>query len=66
MSEMERRIEDGVNYEHPPSTGSRGQQKSKHAVSPQDDGIPSARGVFVGYRYTKDEYDRLKSADPSQ
>jgi hypothetical protein len=59
MSELDRRIEDGINYEHIPAEANRRQKEL-------DDEIPSARGVFAGYRYTSDEYSRLKSADPLQ
>lgn len=63
MSELERRIEDGVNFEYiPPTTRHRHRQLELEL----EDGIPSARGVFAGYRFTDDEYNRLKSADPIQ
>lgn len=64
MTELDRRIEDGIHYEHMPSPVNNRQQNSKRPSSLQQDGIPSARGVFVGYRFTEDEYNRLKSADP--
>ena len=71
MTELDRRIEDGVNYEHLPSTANERQtsRKNRHSGSAnaknydnEDDDIPSSRGVFVGYRVTDDEYNRLKSA----
>ena len=67
MTELERRIEDGLNYEHIPLDKSKydsvgNVRTEKH----QTESIPSARGVFAGYRFTQEEYDRLKSADPSQ
>ncbi len=66
MTELERRIEDGVFYEHIPSQLKRHRRFPETPISEQDDKIPSTRGVFVGYRYTEEEYNRLKPADPSQ
>eukprot|EP00980_Cylindrotheca_fusiformis_P021944 scaffold8798_cov117-Cylindrotheca_fusiformis.AAC.3 len=67
MSELERRIEDGVNYEHIPlPLHKRKKERSKNSGTAPHDGIPTTQGVFCGYRYTSDEYDRLKSADPSR
>jgi hypothetical protein len=59
MSELERRIEDGVNFEYIRPT-------TRHRQLELEDDIPSARGVFAGYRFSDDEYNRLKSADPIQ
>jgi hypothetical protein len=56
MTELERRIEDGVNYDHFDYTNARDGRA-------ECDG-PTVQGVFCGYRYTDDEYDRLKSAHP--
>ena len=61
MSELDRRIEDGVHYEHEHCKFS---QKQPREVAPKED-IPVARGVFCGYRITPEEYNRLKSADPN-
>jgi hypothetical protein len=70
MTELDRRIEDGIHYEHdeheqlskffkfPPK-----QSRRKSAMGGGED-IPVSRGVFYGYRYTPEEYNRLKSADP--
>jgi hypothetical protein len=66
MSELERRVEDGVHYEHITSPINHRQHKSESSKYPQEVDIPTTRGVFVGYRTTHEEYDRLKSADPSQ
>lgn len=67
MTELERRIEDGINYEHIPSPGPASGRKTNSGRSSQnlDDDISEVRGVFCGYRYTTNEYDRLKSADPA-
>jgi hypothetical protein len=67
MSELERRVEDGVNYEHLPSHYyKRKNNRSSHPRTASKDGIPFTQGVFCGYRYFDNEYNRLKSADPSQ
>jgi len=66
MTELERRIEDGIHYEHNPSPVNYRQRYHQPTTAEPDDVIPSARGVFAGYRYTEDEYNRLKSADPCQ
>jgi hypothetical protein len=74
MSELERRIEDGIHYEHFPSKAQHAQHrrhekmpgchaKAKNVVDHEDDDSPRARAVFCGYRYTKDEYNRLKAAE---
>lgn len=60
MSELDRRIEDGVHYEHEHCTSSH-KQPREFATKEE---IPVARGVFCGYRYTSLEYNRLKSAAP--
>ena len=66
MTELERRIEDGVNYEHLPNEPHRRAPASgKSRKSKPDDDIPLAKGVFCGYRYTTEEYDRLRSARPT-
>jgi hypothetical protein len=65
MTELDRRLEDGVNYEHMPSQAHKRRSGTKgYQDSSVDDETPSARGVFCGYRCTSEEYDRLKSADP--
>lgn len=64
MTELERRIEDGEHYEHIPSPANQKWRAASTAQTEQGDDIPSARGIFVGYRYTEEEYTRLKSADP--
>jgi len=58
VSELERRIEEGMNYEHfsdnevPKEKDDRYHEKEE-----------SARGVFVGYSVTSEERRRLKSAN---
>jgi hypothetical protein len=66
MTELDRRIEDGVNYEHMANNPRHQRQNNPgnaHATPVEDD-VSSVRGVFVGYRVSHEEYDRLKSADP--
>jgi len=77
MSELERRIEDGVNYEHFPAAFHQNQNqphhrrermpgchsKAKRISETEDDNIPGVRAVFCGYRYTPEDYNRLKAAD---
>lgn len=66
MTELERRVEDGVNYEHTASQEYFFQKKAQRTSDDQEEGIPRAKGVFVGYRYTQEEYERIRSADPKQ
>ena len=67
MTELERRIEDGVHYEHMPQQAhTRNLPHQQPESDFFDKSIPSYRGVFVGYRYTEEEYERLKSADPRE
>ncbi len=76
MSELDRRIEDGINYEHTPyhyeshkryHKGSRMpgcHSKAKRIVDGEDeDDSPPVRAVFCAYRYSEEDYNRLKSAD---
>ncbi|KAG7353518.1 hypothetical protein IV203_002873 [Nitzschia inconspicua] len=78
MTELERRIEDGIHYEHIQnhyyhhSTNHLQQTKFRRhdtSTGATDDDAKSsaasvaAKAVFCGYRYTEDEYNRLKSAD---
>jgi hypothetical protein len=72
MSELERRIEDGINYEHDvdmsDSNFVAGRNYHQNAAAGRKaKGIKKneKRGVFCGYRTTQDEIDRLKSADPN-
>ena len=69
MTELERRIEDGVNYEHIPRQGHKQNhdlQDSQNALMDDEDDTPTTQGIFCGYRHTPEEYERLKSADPRQ
>ena len=80
MTELERRIEDGIHYEHIPSyysspsdeyisnkrRSTRTSSSSTNNVgttTTHDDDDASSRGVFCGYRYSQEEYNRLKSAE---
>mmetsp|Transcript_9399 Transcript_9399/g.28066 ORF Transcript_9399/g.28066 Transcript_9399/m.28066 type:complete len:156 (+) Transcript_9399:198-665(+) len=72
MSELERRIEDGVHYEHIPNHYDVVQQmpgchpKAKRIVNEEEaDNAPGVRAVFCAYRYSEEDYNRLKSADIS-
>ncbi|CAJ1954530.1 unnamed protein product [Cylindrotheca closterium] len=64
MTELERRIEDGINYEHLPNQRSQHHGNTYSRTATKDD-IPYSQGVFCGYRYTDEEYCRLKSAEPT-
>jgi hypothetical protein len=66
MTELERRIEDGVHYEHMPSRPNANGKSRKNKSKAVCTDSPSVRGIFVGYRATSEEYDRLKCADPTQ
>lgn len=64
MTELERRIEDGINYEHIQNRPKRKKSRGDDQRTAIKDGIPTANGVFVGYTFTDEEYGRLRSADP--
>ena len=67
MTELERRLEDGVNYEHivdPPHRASSQHTSKLNGSTKRFDNIPTARAIFCGYKATQEEYSRLKSADP--
>jgi len=108
ISELERRIEDGVHYEHFPdfehvfgseeamrlrkrAAEARDSRNSRRRsgvgggggggggktidmttndasgnVEMEDEDIERVKGVFVGFRATKEETDRLRSADPNE
>ena len=75
MTELERRIEDGIHYEHIPSYYSspsdeyiNNKRRTSSSTNNVDtttthDDDASSRGVFCGYRYSQEEYNRLKSAE---
>ena len=68
MSNLDRRVEDGVNYEHLPeipTADSNGENRSGETDADTGD-IPHYHGVFCGYKSTKEESDRLKNADPKK
>ena len=60
VSELERRIEEGMHYEHW-ATEYGSQEKAKRRTNVQTN---KKRGVFCGYRVTKEEIYRLRSAHP--
>ena len=49
LSELERRIDEGINY-----------KKSREKEAHED----RHQGIFCGYKVTKEEVSRLKSANP--
>ncbi|VEU33753.1 unnamed protein product [Pseudo-nitzschia multistriata] len=70
MSELERRIEDGIHYEHIPNYYRNEQHmpgchpKAKRIIdAEEEDDTPGVRAVFCAYRYSEEDYNRLKSAD---
>lgn len=73
VPEIQRRIDEGVHYEHYDENGSGGprygRRRTHRANAKRGTGVsgtPSVRGVFCGYRVTNEEYARLKSADPDE
>ena len=73
VPEIQRRIDEGVHYEHWDENGSGGSRhghRRTHSANAKSgtsaNGTPSVRGVFCGYRVTREEYARLKSADPNE
>jgi hypothetical protein len=69
VSELQRRIDEGIHFEHwDESGGGPGRHKRAHnfkAHRGPTSGV-SVKGVFFGYRVTKEEYSRLKSAHPDE
>mmetsp|Transcript_31952 Transcript_31952/g.52747 ORF Transcript_31952/g.52747 Transcript_31952/m.52747 type:complete len:138 (+) Transcript_31952:151-564(+) len=63
LSELERRIEDGVHYDHWPETRTRNNNKQQSNAESE---TQACRAVFCGYRTTSHDYDRLRSADPDE
>ena len=77
MSNLQRRIEDGVNYEHISSAANHQDESQRHTrkrmpgchskakriTENDDDDSTGVRAVFCGYRTTEADYDRLKAAD---
>ncbi len=59
ISELERRIEEGMNYKH--FSEENKEKDGRHRDMPSNE--ESARGVFVGYFVTSEERTRLKSAN---
>jgi hypothetical protein len=77
VSELDRRMDDGMLFEHyttTSSSSSKSHQRShsdrnnnQHSSSNHQDSAatPTFRGIFCGYRMTSYEYQRLKSAHPA-
>lgn len=78
MSELDRRIEDGVHYEHMPNYYQSQNEYQKGSRMPgchsnakrifdaeDDDDAHEVRAVFCAYHYSTEDYNRLKSADIS-
>ena len=68
-SELERRVEDGIHYEHFPEmsdsyfgTQVRRKHKSSGPSNARVTDSGALRGVFCGMKGTKEEYERLRSA----
>lgn len=71
VSNLERRIEEGVNYHHDVFSYESIRQSKKNRRNMnvgkqmmEDDSMTRVHGVFVGYRVTKEERERMKSAHP--
>jgi hypothetical protein len=72
VSNLERRIEEGVNYHHDVFSYESIRQSKKNGRTMnvgkqmmEDDSMTTrVHGVFVGYRVTKEERERMKSAHP--
>jgi hypothetical protein len=69
VSELQRRIDEGRRYEHwveYDGPAGPGRQKRVHNAKANPGSSITLKGVFCGYRVTKEEYSRLKSADPDE
>ena len=70
VSELDRRIDEGIHYQHyidgeelqtqTPSNRRRGTGAAEDVSN-----IQSVKGIFCGIKSTQEEFSRLKSADPS-
>uniref|UniRef100_A0A7S2US66 Uncharacterized protein n=1 Tax=Attheya septentrionalis TaxID=420275 RepID=A0A7S2US66_9STRA len=68
VSELQRRIDEGVHYEHWMEFGSdqaASRRREANARRNEFDSTPHVSAVFCGYRSSKEEHSRLKSANPS-
>ena len=77
MSELDRRIEDGIHYEHIPNRYESEYEheerrrmpgchsKAKRIDDNDEDNSSRVRAVFCAYRYTAEDYNRMKSANIS-
>ena len=64
-TELHQRITKGVNYVHTNNNNSNGMDANTNYDKEKEEAegrIPSVRAVFCGYRYTADDYHRLKTA----
>ena len=77
VSELERRIDHGKEYEHWPEKSFYGSSSYVNGNSnvnsfhrrksmDEDHGMPCVRGVFCGFRSSVDERARLKNANPDE
>ena len=62
VSELQRRIDEGMYYEHDSDLSFKNEYKTPHSAGNLND--PSKKGVFCGYRTTPEEITRLRSANP--
>ncbi len=63
MSELDRRIEDGIHYEHRRNHYESHSKTRRIDDAKDDDDSPPVRAVFCAYHYSEEDYNRLKSAD---
>lgn len=63
LTELQRRIEDGVHYEHWPDDDDVYDEDSRVESEVEPERV---QGVFFGYRVTREDYERLRSADPNE
>jgi hypothetical protein len=67
VPELQRRIEDGIYYEHWRDDETHASSRVQSSVNDEGEEEPaSLPGVFFGYRVTPEDYMRLKSADPNE
>lgn len=71
VPELQRRIEDGIHYEHWRNDWGSDGARHPEVVEDIDGGAEEeeaelVKGVFFGYRVTPEERARLRSADPNE
>lgn len=64
VSELERRIDEGMYYQHYIDGEEPIRSKTLKDASGDGSSMQSANGIFCGYKTTKEEVSRLKSANP--